>query len=90
MKRFVVFLFVFAFTFNAVADEPAETINTQRHPHLSEAQHHIVLAYKKLKDAERTNRYGVGENMHKAAELLEQANDEIRAAAERVNERKKH
>lgn len=85
MKFISVFLFVFAFTFNAAYADPVVNINQKRHPNLYDAQQSIVQAYNKLTEAQKEIRYGMGGNTAKAKELLDQANNEIKAAAEAAN-----
>ena len=60
-------------------------INAQNHPNLAEAQKHIVEANRYLNMAQKDNRYDMKDHAEKARQLLQQANQEIKAAANTAN-----
>jgi F0F1-type ATP synthase membrane subunit b/b' len=66
----------------AVAQRPVENIDARRHPHLASAQKHIIEAYQETETARTDNHYDLGGHAEKAAELLAQADRELKEAAE--------
>lgn len=66
----------------AFAQRPETDINASRHPALAEAQQHVVQAYTKTVEAQQANKDELGGHAEKAIELLDQANHELKAAAE--------
>jgi hypothetical protein len=66
------------------AGQPAENVG-HRHPNLMAAQHLIDQAYQRISDAQRANEWDMGGHAAKAKELLDQANREIKLAAEEAN-----
>jgi hypothetical protein len=68
-----------------LAQEPAVDIDAKNHPNLAEAQKHIVEANRYLNLAQKDNRYDMKDHAEKARQLLQQANQEIRAAATSAN-----
>jgi hypothetical protein len=67
-----------------IAQRPGENVG-RRHPNLMEAQHLIDQALSRLGDAQRDNDWDMRGHAAKAKELLEQANHEIKEAAEAAN-----
>jgi hypothetical protein len=65
-----------------VAQTPVPTVNPQRHGNLAAAQAFIVQAYSQIGSAQHDNDSHLGGHAQKAKDLLSQANDEIRAAAD--------
>ena len=55
------------------------------HPNLAEAQRLIDQAFQKITAAQQANEFDMDGHAAKAKDLLEQANREIRAAAEAAN-----
>jgi hypothetical protein len=72
----------------AAAQGPVANISAQKHPDLAEAQMHIILAYQKAKEAQTANKEALGGHAEKAADLLVQADRELKAAAEYADHRK--
>jgi hypothetical protein len=72
----------------AVAQAPSENIDPHKYGNLADAQHHIVQAYQKVEEAERANHDQLGGHAQKAAELLSEADRELKAAAEFAEHRK--
>ncbi len=66
----------------AFAQRPETDINASRHPNLAEAQQHVVQAYNKTVAAQQANKDELGGHAEKAIQLLDQANHELKAAAE--------
>lgn len=69
----------------AVAQRPGVDIGS-RHPNLAEAQQHIQQAYDKIDEAQKDNRYHLGDHANKAKQLLAEASRELKAAAEYANQ----
>ncbi|MEX3777685.1 hypothetical protein [Pseudomonas sp. MYb118] len=67
------------------ADQPHVDIG-DRHGNLRDAQEHIVQAWKLVSDAQRANDSRLGGHAARAKDLLSQANDELRLAADTANE----
>jgi hypothetical protein len=59
------------------------------HPNLKAARMHINQAMQKIGAAQKANEFDMGGHAAKAKELLEQAENEIRQAAEAANEKRK-
>lgn len=65
-----------------VAQAPGVDIDAHRHPNLADAQHHIQQAYEKIDEAQKENRDELGGHGEKAKQLLLQADEELKRAAE--------
>jgi len=65
---------------------PVENISKKRHPHLSAAQHLTEQAYNRITTAQQANEFDLGGHAQKAKELLDQANRELKQAAEVSNQ----
>ena len=59
----------------------------QRHGTLREAQSLIVQAYQTVSQAQENNHYELGGHAARAKRFLEQADEELRRAADSANER---
>ena len=81
---YAVGILVLALVFMGVtfAQHPETNIDPARHPNLAAAQHHIVEAFEKIEEAQRTNRDELGGHAEKAEQLLNQASRELKEAAE--------
>lgn len=66
----------------AFAQKPETDINPNRHANLAAAQHHVVEAWAKITEAQQANKDRLGGHAEKAIQLLEQANHELKEAAE--------
>ena len=64
---------------------PANNVSAKKHPNLAAAQHLSTQAYDKVVAAQKANEFDLGGHAKKAKELLEQANRELKAAAEYAN-----
>ena len=71
----------------ASAQVPVQNIDPGRHGNLAAAQRLVVQAFERLSDAQTANDYRLGGHADRAKELLRQANDEIKMAAEAANRR---
>jgi hypothetical protein len=70
----------------AVAKEPVRNVSKVKHPNIAAAQKLVDQAYAKITAAQKANEYELGGHAAKAKDLLEQANTELKAAAEESNE----
>jgi uncharacterized protein YbaP (TraB family) len=68
-----------------LAQEPVLDISPKVHPNLAEAQRLVVEANRYIKEAQKDNRYDMKGHAEKARQLLAQANQELKAAAEAAN-----
>ena len=71
----------------AYAQMPVQNIDPERHGNLAAAQRLVVQAFDRLSDAQVANDYQLGGHVGRAKELLRQANEEIKLAAEAANRR---
>jgi hypothetical protein len=69
----------------AVAARPADNVSHHRHPNLAAAQRLSTQAYEKVVAAQRANEFDLNGHAAKAKELLDQANRELKQAAEASN-----
>lgn len=68
-----------------MAQEPVVNIDPHRHPNLAEAQRFIAKANEAIAVAQRDNRYDMHGHASKARQLLAEASEEVKAAAEDAN-----
>jgi len=61
---------------------PMQNIDPHRNPNLAEAQHMIGMAFEKISVAQRDNHDDMEGHAARAKELLAQASQELKAAAE--------
>lgn len=69
------------------AQVPVQNIDPGRHGNLAAAQRLVVQAFERLSDAQNANDYHLGGHAARAKELLREANEEIKLAAESANRR---
>ncbi len=76
-----------AFTCSAVtlAQAPVVNIDAHRHGNLAAAQRYIVQAYQKIDAAQGDNHEQLGGHAQRAKDLLTQADEELRLAANVAN-----
>lgn len=67
------------------AQPPARNVNPHRHPHLAAAQRLAHQAWVKVNEAQQANEWDLGGHAAKAKELLDQASNELKQAAEVSN-----
>ncbi len=73
----------------AVYAAPVRNVSRARHPNIAAAQRLAQQAFEKVVVAQRANEFDMGGHAQKAKELLEQANNELKLAAEAANEHKR-
>jgi hypothetical protein len=66
-------------------NEPVLNVSPERHGNLAAAQRAVRDAYDRLSDAQAANNNRLGGHAARAKELLRQANEEIKLAAETAN-----
>lgn len=69
----------------AIAQPPARNVAPGRHPNLAAAQRLSQRAYEKIMDAQQANEWDLAGHAQRAKELLDQANRELKQAAEAAN-----
>lgn len=67
------------------ADQPVVDIG-DRHGNLRDAQEHIVQAWRLVGEAQRDNNSHLGGHAERAKDLLSQANEQLREAANTANQ----
>lgn len=72
----------------AIAQRPAENVSKGRHPNLAAAQRLSQQAFEKITAAQEANEWDMQGHAKKAKELLEQANNQLKQAAEAANRNK--
>jgi hypothetical protein len=65
--------------------QPAHNVSAARHPNLNAAQKFGQQAFDKLTAAQQANEFDMKGHAAKAKQLLEEANNEIKQAAEAAN-----
>ncbi len=70
-----------------VAQRPKENVNPAHHPNLAAAQRLAEQAFNRITDAQKANEWDMGGHAQKAKQLLDQANNELKLAAEAANKR---
>ena len=73
----------------ALLAQPKENVSKGLHPNLARAQRQSESAYESIVMAQQANEWDLGGHAQKAKELLEQANRELKQAAETANRNKK-
>jgi hypothetical protein len=68
-----------------IAQGPARNVSGARHPNLAAAQRLTAQAYEKITAAQQDNEWDMQGHAAKAKTLLDQANTELKAAAEAAN-----
>ena len=73
----------------AVAQRPKENVSAGRHPNIAAAQRLSRQAWQKIVDAQQANEWDMQGHAQKAKDLLDQANNELKLAAEAANKNHK-
>jgi F0F1-type ATP synthase membrane subunit b/b' len=73
----------------AVAQKPVENVSGKKHPNIAAAQRLSEQAYEKIVAAQQANEWDMEGHAQKAKDLLDQANRELKAAAETANKNHK-
>jgi hypothetical protein len=84
-KKLAATVSILAFCILIAAQEPVVNIDKNVHPNLAAAQQHIVEANRYIATAQKDNRYDMKGHAEKARQLLMEANQELKAAAEAAN-----
>ena len=69
----------------ALAQRPARNVSAHRHPNIAAAQRLSRQAWQRIVDAQQANEWDMQGHAQKAKELLDQANNELKLAAEAAN-----
>ena len=69
------------------AQSPTETVNPARHPNLAAAHRLVNQAFNKIVEAQKANEFDLGGHAEKARQLLDDANRELKLAAEAANKK---
>jgi hypothetical protein len=69
--------------------KPAQNVSSKKHPNLAAAQRLTAQAYQKVTAAQQANEWDMEGHAQKAKDLLDQANNELKQAAEAANQNKK-
>ena len=72
-----------------IVAQPARNVSGARHPNLAAAQRLAQNAYEKITAAQAANEFDMDGHAAHAKQLLEQANNELKAAAEAANKNHK-
>ena len=73
-----------------MAQDPVMNIDKGRHPNLAEAQRLVAEANRYIHEAQKDNKYDMKGHAERARQLLVQANEELKAAAEAANAAMRH
>jgi len=69
----------------AQKSQPVQNVNPHRHGNIAAAQRLCEQAYEKVVAAQQANEFDLSGHAKKAKELLEQANEQLKLAAESAN-----
>jgi len=72
-----------------LAQRPVENVSPKKHPNIAAAQMHVEQAYNKIVAAQEANEWDLDGHAKKAKELLDEANRELKLAAEASNKNHK-
>jgi len=70
-----------------IAQGPERDVSGRRHPNIAAAQRLVQQAYDKITAAQQANEWDMNGHAQKAKDLLDQANHELKEAAETANHR---
>jgi hypothetical protein len=89
-KKVIVVGLALLSAFAALADrpEPRVSVDRQRNSVFWEAQRSLIDSYRSVSKAQDYNHGELGDHAARAKDLISEANDEIRMAAEYANERR--
>lgn len=71
------------------AQRPERDVSGRRHPNLAAAQRLCAQAFQRITAAQEANEFDMNGHAQKAKELLDQANHELKEAAEAANRDRK-
>ena len=90
MKRWLIPVFcVLVLPIALSAQRPAQNVSKKRHPNLAAAQRLTEQAFNRIADAQKANEWDLEGHAAKAKDLLDQANNELKQAAEAANHDKR-
>jgi hypothetical protein len=69
----------------ALAQRPARNVARGRHPNIAAAQRLSRQAWERIVEAQKANEWDMQGHAQKAKELLDQANNELKLAAQAAN-----
>jgi hypothetical protein len=69
--------------------KPAQNVSAKKHPNLAAAQRLTANAYQKIIAAQQANEWDMEGHAQKAKDLLDQANNELKQAAQAANKNAK-
>jgi len=69
--------------------KPVQNVSSKKHPNLAAAQRLSEQAYQKVVAAQKANEWDMEGHAQKAKDLLDQANNELKQAAEAANKNAK-
>ncbi len=69
----------------AIAQLPVNNISAQKHPNLAAAQRLSQQAFERISEAQQANEFDMDGHAAKAKELLQEANEQLRTAANYAN-----
>jgi hypothetical protein len=72
----------------AIAQAPKTNVSAAKHPNLAAAQRLSLQAYEKITAAQQANEWDMQGHAAKAKDLLDQVNNELKAAAQAANKNK--
>ena len=72
-----------------MAQKPVENVSGKRHPNLAAAQRLSQQAFEKITAAQEANEWDMDGHAAKAKDLMEQANQQLKLAAEAANKNHK-
>ena len=88
MKRLILAGLITAFVTTAglvYAQQPKPNVSAVKHPNLNAAQVALTRAWNKILDAQKANEFDLAGHAQKAKDLIDQANKELKQAAETAN-----
>ena len=69
----------------AIAQRPARNVSGARHPNIAAAQRLSRQAWQRIVDAQQANEWDMEGHAQRAKDLLDQANNELKLAAQAAN-----
>lgn len=81
---FIAFLLILSAALSYAS--PSRNVSSKRHPNIAAAQKLVRQAFEKIKIAQDKNEFDRDGHAQKAKELLDQANNELKQAAEAAND----
>ena len=88
MKKWILvvgLILLAAIAITLFAQRPARNVSSERHPHLAAAQRSCSQAVEQIDAAQKANEFDMGGHAQKAKDLIVQASNELKLAAEADN-----